>query len=199
MKGTRDVPQWSLGNWVSRFFPFSDSGKLQVHTLPCFSATLTAFTALYLIWFLWNITGARAAELLLRTASHRWLSPGNSPIAHCAWAEDMIVIQLTMGSVLLGRRWKLMFLPFSTHPLIPPSTVFPIQALVDVLMASFQIGLDHDNVTMNFFEKSRPQSEKREAGERITKLTDGLPECSCLWGRLIRLLAKLEMLVKCGC
>lgn len=83
----------------------------------------------------------------------------------------MIVIQLTMGSVLLGRRWKLMFLPFSTHPLIPPSTVFPIQALVDVLMASFQIGLDHGNATMNFFEKSRPQSEKREAGERITKFT----------------------------
>lgn len=119
------------------------------------------FKAIRLIGFLFYIMWAHAAKpLLSRRASHRLLSPGNSPIAHCAWAEDMIVIQLTMGSVLLGRRRKLMFLPFSAHPLIPPSTVFPIQAFVDVLMPCFQIGLNHGNVTMSFSEKSNGLSKK---------------------------------------
>lgn len=117
--------------------------------------------ALHLIWFLFYTMWAHGAKLLLsRRASQRLLAPENSPIAHCAWAEDMIVIQLTMGSVLLGRRRKLMFLPFSAHLLIPPSTVFPIQAFTDVLMARFQIGLNHGNVTMNFLEKAMASVRK---------------------------------------
>lgn len=130
MKHKRDRLQWSRGNKFCRSIQILSRAIFQLCDVATPHAALFLchpdnFRALRLPWFLFYIMRAYAAKLLLsRRAYHRLLSPGNFPIAHCAWAEDRIVIQLTMGSVLLGRRRKLMFLPFNAHPLIPPSTSF---------------------------------------------------------------------------
>lgn len=164
---------------LSRFFqePFSDSGKLQLRTLPRFSATLGITSHLVsLLHHVGSWCKAASFQEGLSKVTCSWKLP-NSTLC-LSWRYDCY--SADNGLCAAGAKTEIDVLAIQRT-----STDTSINRLSDSSLhgcfdGTFPNRTESQQCDNELFGKSNGLSKKSEPCERITQFTVGLPECSCL-------------------